>query len=58
METAEHILQNESNITKVENTYLRHKLSSEAEDETIIDDIKTPTLIQFNYSSAAYLQAG
>ena len=52
METAEHILQNESNITKVENTYLRHKLSSEAEDETIIDDIKTPTLIQFNYSSA------
>ena len=41
METAERILQNESNITKVTNTYLRHKVSTEAEDETVIEEPDT-----------------
>ncbi len=36
METAQDILDDESNITKVENTYLRHKVNSEAEDETVV----------------------
>ena len=33
------------------------KQETERIDSTFLD-IKTPTLIQFNYSSAAYLQAG
>ena len=41
METAERILQNESNITKVTNTFLRHKVSTEAEDETVIEEPDT-----------------
>ena len=30
------ILDRGSNVTKVENTYLRHKVMSEAEDETVL----------------------
>ena len=30
----------------------------EPKADEIVCDIKTPTLIQFNYSTAAYLQAG
>ena len=36
METAQDVLDDESNITKVENTYLRHKVNAEAEDETVV----------------------
>lgn len=36
MEEAVEILDNNKNVTKVEDTYLRHKVSSEAEDETIV----------------------
>ena len=37
MDEADGILSNTSNITKVQNTYLRHKVMAEAEDETTID---------------------
>lgn len=30
------ILSRESNVTKVENTYLRHKVMAEAEDEMVV----------------------
>lgn len=36
MEMAQHILNHEPNVTKVANTYLRHKVTAEAEDETVI----------------------
>ena len=40
---------------------LKELLKDKTADEILnltVCDIKTPTLIQFNYSSAAYLQAG
>ena len=37
MDEAHSILTKSGNITKVENTYLRHKVMSEAEDETTVD---------------------
>ena len=37
MADAQSILGNNGNITKVQNTYLRHKVMAEAEDETILD---------------------
>ncbi len=36
MDEAQHILSRDANITKVENTYLRHKVMPEAEDETLL----------------------
>ena len=36
MAEAQSILDRDSNVTKVENTYLRHKVMSEAEDETVL----------------------
>ena len=36
MDEAQRILEQDSNITKVENTYLRHKVMAEAEDETVM----------------------
>ena len=36
MDEAQDILNRDSNITKVENTYLRHKVMPEAEDETVL----------------------
>lgn len=36
MDEAQEILNHESNVTKVENTYLRHKVMAEAEDETVV----------------------
>ena len=36
MDEAQHILDRDANITKVENTHLRHKVMAEAEDETIM----------------------
>lgn len=36
MVEAQSILDRGSNVTKVENTYLRHKVMSEAEDETVL----------------------
>ncbi len=36
MDEAQCILDRDANITKVENTYLRHKVMSEAEDETVM----------------------
>lgn len=36
MDEAQEILDRDSNVTKVENTYLRHKVMAEAEDETIV----------------------
>ena len=37
MEEAENILAREKNVTKVENTALRHKVNPDAEDETTLD---------------------
>ena len=36
MAEAQSILDRDSNVTKVENTYLRHKVMSEVEDETVL----------------------
>lgn len=36
MDVAQEILDRDSNVTKVENTHLRHKVMAEAEDETIV----------------------
>ena len=36
MDEAQSILDSDSNVTKVENTYLRHKVMAEAEDETVL----------------------
>ena len=36
MDEAQGILDSDANVTKVENTYLRHKVMSEAEDETLL----------------------
>lgn len=36
MENAQEILDCDSNVTKVENTYLRHKVMAETEDETVV----------------------
>ena len=36
MDEAKEILDRDSNVTKVENTYLRHKVMAEAEDETVV----------------------
>ena len=41
MADAQSILGNNGNITKVQNTYLRHKVMAEAEDETIMDVAQT-----------------
>ena len=35
MDEAQAILDRDANVTKVENTYLRHKVMAEAEDETV-----------------------
>ena len=37
MEEAQEVLARERNVTKVENTALRHKVCSEAEDETTVE---------------------
>lgn len=37
MDQALDILNNDANVTKVENTYLRHKVMTEAEDETVLN---------------------
>ena len=37
MEEAQYILSSEKNVTKVENTALRHKVNPEAEDETAVE---------------------
>ena len=37
MSEAEQILENEEYTTQVKNTYLRHKVMNEAEDETILE---------------------
>ena len=36
LEEAQNTLDRDSNVTRVENTYLRHKVSAEAEDETVL----------------------
>ena len=36
MDEAQSILDRDANVTKVENTYLRHKVIAEAEDETVL----------------------
>ena len=36
MDEAQDILSCDANITKVENTYLRHKVMTEAQDETVL----------------------
>ncbi len=36
MDEAKSILDRDANVTKVENTYLRHKVMAEAEDETVL----------------------
>ncbi|MBR5423618.1 MAG: hypothetical protein IK108_06365 [Clostridia bacterium] len=36
IDEAQEILENEANVTKVKNTYLRHKVMAEAEDETLL----------------------
>ena len=37
LDEAQGILDCDSNVTKVANTYLRHKVMPEAEDETVMD---------------------
>ena len=37
LEEAQNILDCDANVTKVANTYLRHKVMAEAEDETVMD---------------------
>ena len=44
MDEAQSILDRDSNVTKVENTYLRHKVMAEAEDETILSVPETEVL--------------
>lgn len=41
MDTAQMILERDANVTKVENTYLRHKVMTEAEDETVVMPAET-----------------
>lgn len=41
MDAAQMILDRDSNVTKVENTYLRHKVMTEAEDETVVMPAET-----------------
>ena len=36
MDEAQGILSCDANVTKVENTYLRHKVMAEAQDETVL----------------------
>lgn len=36
LEEAQNTLDRDSNVTRVENTYLRHKVNAEAEDETVV----------------------
>ena len=36
LDNAQSILDRDSNVTRVENTYLRHKVMAEAEDETVL----------------------
>ena len=36
LDEAQGILDRDSNVTRVENTYLRHKVMAEAEDETVL----------------------
>ena len=36
LDDAQSILDRDSNVTRVENTYLRHKVMVEAEDETVL----------------------
>ena len=36
MDDAQSILDRDTNVTRVENTYLRHKVMTEAEDETVL----------------------
>ena len=36
LDDAQSILDRDSNVTRVENTYLRHKAMAEAEDETVL----------------------
>lgn len=37
MEEAKDVLSSDKNVTKVENTHLRHKVNPDAEDETMVD---------------------
>ena len=41
LDEAQSILDRDSNVTRVENTYLRHKVMAEAEDETVMDVAQT-----------------
>ena len=36
LDEAQSTLDRDSNVTRVENTYLRHKVMAEAEDETVL----------------------
>lgn len=36
LDEAQSILDRDANVTRVENTYLRHKVMAEAEDETVL----------------------
>ena len=38
IEEAQSILSIDSNVTRIENTYLRHKVASDAEDETVVEE--------------------
>lgn len=41
LDEAQGILDCDANVTKVANTYLRHKVMPEAEDETVMDVVWT-----------------
>ena len=51
LDEAQGILDCDSNVTNVANTYLRHKVMAEAEDETILDLPQTEYAQQISASS-------
>ena len=52
LDEAQGILDCDSNVTNVANTYLRHKVMAEAEDETILDLPKTEYAQQVSLNAA------
>ena len=49
MSDAQSILGNNGNITKVQNTYLRHKVMAEAEDEVTMEAPSTEYIIRLSF---------
>ena len=58
MDEAHGILERDANVTKVENTYLRHKVMAEAEDETVLIAPETEYYEQITDIAKFLLSAG